>query len=80
MRHLFGFFVVLKKEKEKKLIMSFDEAHIPQYGEVILRDKVAEDLGVQNVGDVIYISIPINSTVIPLLSNYLNEIILIILR
>ena len=52
---------------------SFDATNTPNYGEVILSDTVAEDLGVAEVGEQIHIAIPMNSADMPLLSNYLND-------
>ena len=53
----------------------FDSTDTPNYGEVILSESIAKDIGVENVGELVHIAIPLSSSTYQstLLSNYLND-------
>eukprot|EP01084_Bolivina_argentea_P186264 321107_1 len=61
------------KEKKMALGRSFDDTNIPNYGEIILSSTTADKLDIINIHETIYISLPLNSSHIPLLTNYLNN-------
>ena len=67
------YLIDFEKEDKMRLGRTFDLENTPNYGEVIITQDTANNLGVDEIGETIYISLPINSGHIPLLINYLND-------
>ena len=78
-RHLLSPAVIwlidFEKEQRMGFGRDFDSTDTPNYGEVILSESIANDIGVENVGELVHIAIPLSSSTYQstLLSNYLND-------